>query len=470
MRHGGPAARRFFTPMSIRLKLIAWISALFMLMGILIYAPLSYIVPRKITTQILRGDIEIAKHISEQAKSYLLLNQNAALSPLLRDNLKRLKDAQYLFLQGADGRILSHTFTGGFPGALVSFNRADKSPYEVRAFSSAGKRVYDIAVPIARGGMGILHLGVSLDSGRKDIADIAKINYYIAVVILIVLGIGISVFLALGLLFSRQIIKLKNFAAAVGEGYFDNKLDIHSHDEIGALADAFNKMAKSLKEKIREIKRLNSIEERKRLAFDLHDGCAQDIAGIIKRIELCEKLFLQNRNQGMEELGALREAAKELLRRTRGVIFDLKSSENLLMDLPGDITEYVNKYRSQSGINVALTISDASKDIPREKSRDIFYIISEALNNIKKHSRAKSAQVSISIDSGHTIVIGVEDDGRGCNVSDAGPDVAACGKLGLTSMRRRAESLGGTFSVSSELNKGTSVLVRIPMSADWMGL
>lgn len=448
---------------SIRLKLVTWISVLFLLMGILIYTPLSYILPKKIISQILKRDIEIARYISEQAKGYLLSDNKIALSLLLRENLKKLQDAQYLFLQGSDNRILSHTFTEGFPRGLLSLNRRVRSSYEMKEFLSQGKRIYDIAVPILRGELGILHLGVSLESGKKDIAEITKINYYVAIVILVALGIGISLFLMLGLLFSRQIIKLKNFAIDVGRGHFDTKIDVRSDDEIGALARVFNEMAESLKEKIQEIKRLNSIEERNNLAFDLHDGCAQDMANIIKRLELCEKLFLRDQNKGREELSALKETTKELLFRTRSIIFDLKSSENSPTDLTRDITDYVNKFRAQSSINVALEISGPLRDISQEKSKGIFYIIAEALNNIKKHSQAKNAQLSISRDNEH-IIIDIKDDGRGFNLNDAKPDALRCGRLGLTSMRQRSKILGGTFSISSELNKGTEICARIPIA------
>lgn len=463
--------------MSIRLKLIAWITILFILIGILIYVPLSHILPQKIISQILKRDIEIAKYISEQAKDCLLFDRKIALSLLLRENLDRLEDAQYLFLEGADGNILSHTFAKEFPRGLLFFNRAAQSSYRVKEFTSAGKRIYDIAIPLLRGELGVLHLGVSLESGKKDIAEMAKINYYVAVVILVVLGIGISIFLTAGLLFSRQIIKLKNFTTVVGRGNFDTQIDIHSNDEIGTLAQAFNEMAKNLKEKIQEIKRLNSIEERNRIALDLHDGCAQDMANIIKRIELCEKLFLHNQKQAFEELNALKESTKELLHNTRGVIFDLKSSESLHADLARDITDYVNKYRTQNNINVALTISDAClpsrqalSDVPKEKSKDIFYIIIEALNNIKKHSQAENVQLLISRDSDRNVIIDIKDDGEGFDISDAQPDTLQSRKLGLTSMRQRAKALGGTISISSELNKGTDICVRVPIIADWMGL
>ncbi len=309
---------------SIRSKLILWICILFIFIGALIYIPLSNTLPQMITSQILKRDAEIAQYLSNETKNLLLLNDKVSLSILLHDNSDRLDDVRYLYVQNSEGDIISHTFVKGFPRGLLSFNLNNQSPYKVKGFLGKNGKVYDIAVPISNGELGTLHLGVSLESGKDDIAAISKINHYVTIVILAGLGIGIVVFLIIGFLFSNQIIKLKNFTSKIGGGDLEAKIDVKSKDEIGALASAFNEMALRLKEKIQEIKRLNAIEERNRIALDLHDGYAQDLANVIKRLELCEKLFKINHEEAFEELRILRENIKNLLNKTRQVIFDLK--------------------------------------------------------------------------------------------------------------------------------------------------
>src|SRR3989338_10612820 len=69
-------------------------------------------------------------------------------------------------------------------------------------------------------------------------------------------------------------------------------------------------------------------QERNRIALDLHDCCAQDLANIIKRLELCEKLFKIEPAKGFEELKALRGNTREILDKTRRVIFNLRSPED----------------------------------------------------------------------------------------------------------------------------------------------
>ncbi len=445
---------------SIRSKLIFWISTLFILIGLSIYLPLSIILPNKITSQVIKRDVEIAKFLSNETKNLLLLDDKIALSMLLHDNVDRLEDVRYLFIRGPGGDIITHTFSKGFPKGLLSFN-SGSYPHSVEGFLSNGRHLYDIAVPISRGELGTLHMGVSLESGKKDIAEIAKVNYYVAIVILIGLGIGIIVFLIIGVLFSNQIIRLKNFASKIGRGDLDAKIDIRSKDEIGALTVAFNEMVGHLKENIQEIKRLNTVEERNRIALDLHDGCAQDLANIIKRIELSERLYKIDPAKAIEELTLLRESTKTLLNRTRQVIFDLKSPEDPDFNLADNLTNYIKDYKENNDIDVNLNVSGSMDRITDKKS--VFYIIQEALTNVKKHSMARNVELNLETNNGSNLNILIKDDGKGFDIGRAGSPDSNFGKWGLISMRQRTDSLGGKFIIESVSQQGTMVSIDIPL-------
>ncbi|MBU4342428.1 MAG: sensor histidine kinase [Candidatus Omnitrophica bacterium] len=445
---------------SIRSKLIFWVAVLFIFIGLSIYLPLSIILPEKITSQVIKRDVDIAKFLSNETKSLLLLDDKIALSILLHDNLDRLEDVQYLFVRGPEEKIISHTFNKGFPKGLLSFNPGSY-PHSVKGFLSNNRRLYDIAIPILEGELGTLHMGISLESGKKDIAEIAKINYYVAIVILIGLGIGIVVFLIIGILFSNQIIRLKNFASRIGGGDLEAKIDIKSKDEIGELTTAFNEMVGHLKENIQEIKRLNTVEERNRIALDLHDGCAQDLANIIKRIELSERLYKIDPAKAIEELALLRESTKDLLNRTRQVIFDLKSPEETDFNIVDNLNSYLIEYKKSNNIDVNLNISGSIDGIVNKKS--VFYIIREALANVKKHSMARKVDLSLVANNGSNLKIFIKDDGKGFNVNRTELSGSSSGKWGLAGMRQRASSLGGTFVIESVPEQGTMVSIDIPL-------
>lgn len=450
---------------TLRSKFIFWICLLFILMGVLIFAPLSIILPEKISSQILKRDIRIAQYLAREVQEPLLINNKLALRLILEDRLENLSDVIYIFIRGHDNTIISSTFKKGFPRGLLRINPIINVPaqdlYSVSRFIANSKKVYDIAIPILNGELGELHLGVSLESSKTEIAEFIKINYYLATVIFIGLGVGILIFTLLGIFLSNRIIKLKDFATNIGRGNLDDRIDIKTKDEIGVLAASFNDMAMNLRAKIQEINRLNIIEERNRIAFDLHDGCAQNIASIIKRIELCEKLFKIDPQRAFEELEALRNEARGVLDMTRQVIFDLKLPENANFNLLDSLNNYTKSYQKQNDINVKLNVPGSFDAISPDKSRQVFYIIGEAFTNIRKHAQAKNVELRLEYNHGK-LSIEIKDDGKGFDIRETELAVSSCGKWGLIGMRQRASSLGGSLVINSAPQQGTRIYINIP--------
>ena len=128
-----------------------------------------------------------------------------------------------------------------------------------------------------------------------------------------------------------------------------------------------------------------------------------------------------------------------------------------------ELTQYINNYQKQCGIKVKLIFSDSIKSVDSLKAKNIFYIITEAFTNSRKHSNAQNAEVSLGIDNG-SLVINIKDNGDGFNVSDFSGNITGYEKLGLISMQQRANSLGGTFSIKSKLKEGTLISVTVPLS------
>lgn len=257
----------------LRIKYILWVCILFLAVGPVIYIPLSIYLPDKITSQILKRDMKIAEYISHEIKDPLLTRDELALNLLLHDNLENLQDAEYIFIQDGKGKIVAHTFAQGFPVDLLNINQGKSSG--VKKFLAGGKEYFDLAVPIFAGSRDRLHLGVALKSGKKEIAEFARINYYVAGAIFIGLSLGFAILLVLG---------------------------------------------------TQEVKRIISLEERNRLAVELHDGMAQSLANVVMRLELCQKLFENNSIQATDELNKLKENARELVKDARRAIANLKEA------------------------------------------------------------------------------------------------------------------------------------------------
>ena len=461
---------------TLRSKFIFWISVLFVLMGTLIFAPLSVILPEKISSQILKRDIRIAQYLAREIQEPLLINNKLVLQLLLEDRLTNLDDAIYIFIKEPNGNIVLSTFKEGFPRGLLKFNpiappagginRANdrnKDIYSVMKFVANGEKAYDIATPLLEGELGELHLGVSLESSKTEITEFSGINYYVAAIIFAGLGVGILIFTFLGIFLSSRIIRLKDFAAKIGDGDLENRIELKTNDELGSLAVSFNEMASSLKEKIEKIKRLSYLEERNRIALEFHDGLAQDLANIIKRLELCERLFTKEPLKAYNELQSLQKNTRGILQNVREIIMDLKSHEERDFKLLNKLSNFLKDYEEQNQISVRLNISGATDAVSPQKAKQVYFIITEALTNVKKHSLAKNVRMELE-SSGNNLKINIQDDGKGFDVNKELFNASDLGKLGLLGMKQRAVSLRGAFAVESELDKGTKVSLSIPLN------
>lgn len=449
---------------TLKSKFIFWICSLFILTGIIIFIPLSIILPDKISSQILKRDIRIAHYLSREVCELLFINNKLALKLLLEDRLENLSDAIYIFIRGRDDAIISSTFQEGFPKGLLRINNPSENLYSVSKLNINGKRAYDIAIPLLRGELGSLHLGVSLESSKTEIAEFTKINYYVAIVIFIGMGVGILIFTLLSVFLSDRIKKLEDFATKVGKGDLNDTIDIRTKDEIGSLAASFNKMVVDLKEKIETIKRLSYLEERNRIAVEFHDGIAQDLATIIKRLELCEELFKNEPAEGFAELKTLTDNTKDILDKTRQAIFDLKLPQGADFNLLNNLKNHIRDYQKQYNINIKFIVFGPLNNIPMDKSKSIFYIISEALTNIRKHACAKNAELRLEYSGNNELIIDIKDDGQGFDLKEAESSAPNRGKWGLMGMRQRAVSLGGTMLINTVPDLGTEISFDIPLS------
>jgi signal transduction histidine kinase len=122
------------------------------------------------------------------------------------------------------------------------------------------------------------------------------------------------------------------------------------------------------------------------------------------------------------------------------------------------VNSYCAKFQSLNhGIGVAREITAQERDIPKGLKIVIYRILQEALNNVSKHSRAKTVKVSLRRKE-EGIELGIEDDGAGFDVEDSQPQELGHG-IGLSSMKERAHLSGGSISIQSRKGRGTALIV-----------
>ncbi|MFH1876075.1 MAG: HAMP domain-containing protein [Candidatus Omnitrophota bacterium] len=394
-----------------------------------------------------------------------ILTQNTSRLKLLVENEKKLDpDTAYVFIIDASGRILTHTFEGGFPVDLINANVLTKNKdFNIQLLDTQRGFIYDIDVPILLDAsiIGQVRLGV-LQSGIQK--TIALIDVTIAIVALSIIVVSMLLANKISALITDPISRLVKAVQLIKKGDFSTRLTVTSRDEIGFLADAFNSMAADLKQLIGQKEEFTKLEERKKIALDLHDNCAQDLANLIKRLEFCERLFKIEPIKAFEELAILRDNIREHLVKTRQIIYGFKGQGHEDFILLEEIREYIAQYERYTNIYVTLSVSESiTADILADKSRNIYFIITEALTNVRKHANAHNVQIHLDNTSLNELNINIKDDGKGFNVREVESTASRLGKWGLMSMRERLSFLKGSMSINSTPGQGTEISVRIPL-------
>jgi signal transduction histidine kinase len=208
------------------------------------------------------------------------------------------------------------------------------------------------------------------------------------------------------------------------------------------------------------------IDERVRIARELHDGLAQVLTYITAQTLAVRKLVADGRTEDAQrQLGAMADAVKSVYADVREEILGLRASSNGPARLVPTLRRYVEDYGRLASLSVRLEADSEAEslDLPGSVEIQLMRIAQEALRNIRKHAQAEHATVRIVVDDGH-LDLEVMDDGRGF---DAG-DTACTGwpRFGLQTMHERAAALGGSFEVASVPGAGTTISVEVPLAME----
>ncbi|MGE7957605.1 sensor histidine kinase [Pseudomonas sp. NPDC089530] len=200
-------------------------------------------------------------------------------------------------------------------------------------------------------------------------------------------------------------------------------------------------------------------DERKRVAYDLHDGLAQTLAGLHQRLQGFAGRCPQLPEALHGELQAILHLAQGCVGEGRQLIGGLRP--NVLDDfgLFKAIDKEADRLRD-AGIQVHWRQQSDAR-LPGAREIALFRIAQEGINNILKHARASHAQLSLEVTDAQAM-LALEDDGVGCTLDHLPPD-GDNQHLGLAAMRERASLLGGELSWRSAPGSGTRLLARVPL-------
>ena len=204
---------------------------------------------------------------------------------------------------------------------------------------------------------------------------------------------------------------------------------------------------------------LSVVEERNRLARDLHDSVSQTLFSMSLTAEAVLLAVDTEPEMAKRELANLRDLSRAALQEMRGLIFELRPADLEAEGLVPALEKHIEVLRRTSRFDVQVR-ADAYEPQPTKVELTIFRIVQEALNNAMRHSGAARIEIEITQQDG-AIVIVVADDGAGFDTEH--PQVRGR-RLGITSMEERAKELGGRLSVESAPGRGTRVVLEVPVA------
>ncbi|MBN9389837.1 MAG: GAF domain-containing sensor histidine kinase [Chloroflexi bacterium] len=200
-----------------------------------------------------------------------------------------------------------------------------------------------------------------------------------------------------------------------------------------------------------------AIQERQRLARNLHDSVTQSLFSLTLLIEAGRRQLQNDKLAQFEGLfDLLGETAYKSLKEVRLLAYQLRLPLLEQEGLAGALKLRLDAVEKRSGVEPRLILEGDTSTLPLEWEENLYGIVVEALNNVLKHSRAKAVTVRLKVTK-RMVSLEIRDKGVGFNPAL----LKDSGGLGMTSMRQRAALMGGSFTIKSLPTQGTTVRVKI---------
>jgi two-component system, NarL family, sensor histidine kinase LiaS len=254
----------------------------------------------------------------------------------------------------------------------------------------------------------------------------------------------------------NRLFNLRTATQAWQQGDFTVTVVDELPDEIGNFAHDLNHMARQFETLLLAQQDLAALEERYRLASDLHDSVKQQITAAMFQISAAQALIEkdpQAARTSMEHAGKLTHAAQKEM---SAIIFELRPAALEGKGLVAALRKYVEEWSEQTGASVTLRI-EGDNNLSAEIERIVFRIVQEALSNVARHAHTNTASIGLvfALDE---LSIEITDEGVGFS---AGAEHTA--GYGIQNMHSRIRQLGGEMTILSSPGQGTCVSASIPL-------
>jgi signal transduction histidine kinase len=317
--------------------------------------------------------------------------------------------------------------------------------------------------------LGVLLMDISLVDARKHLAQNLRGDLILSIVSTLLITAG--VYVLIHRLVVQRVEAHSRPLTRYAKGDFTSRLPSPPSpaDELDELALTFNRMADELEHKAREQESRHElrwkaiVEERERVAREIHDSLAQLMGYVSTKASAIRLLLAQNQlPEADRQLKQLTAAAGESFMDLRATILGLRTADSRGKGFEATVKELTTELSELTEIQIEVSLPDDGLpcELSPESELHLLRITQEALTNVRKHAATDRAWIEMKCHD-HTFELTISDQGVGFNPEDPPTDHRP--RFGLSTMRERAEAIGASFHIEAEPDEGTRLTVLLPL-------
>lgn len=315
--------------------------------------------------------------------------------------------------------------------------------------------------------IGLQVILLALSNNPLTLSSILLLTGYVFV-------ISISISIYFGYIHSQPLKKrleeISTFITVLDRGNYKTRIIDHEQDEISRIKDSLNQLAEKIENQVHSLQRLAdekteladkahqaaTIEERQRLARDLHDAVSQQLFAIGMLSSAAVRLLESNSDKAKEMIKDIADLSAQAQVEMRALLLHLRPVHLGRDSLHDGINKLVEELKSKCNLEFETNLSEITS-LSKGTEDHIFRIIQEALSNILRHADATKVKLRIFQKDAH-VFLHIDDNGKGFNFTEE-----KVTSYGLKTMKERCVEIGGVFNVQSKEGLGTYINIKVPI-------
>lgn len=402
--------------MKLWIKIALLNSLIVTLLSILIGIGIRDTVINAMRSELTYQGISLAQHLSDRIADSLLLKDIYRITEAISDVSRNEKDIEYVYVTDEAGRMLSHTFTGGYPEDILQWNLLERDLSKTQLLITEKGYIRDIGVRVFEGMSAEVHIGVREERIEQTLARLRNIIIGLTGFVIIC---GAVVSFVMSRITTRHLDTLVQFTSGLGRGDFDQQIRISSSDEVGELARRFESLSAELKshrEKLEESYKQMLRTEKLTALGRLSAGLAHELRNPLTSIKVLFQTFRDDPKLTRRDMEVVLAAAEQMddllikfLRFAKSDEFNL--TEVYLNGILKQVAKLVEFQMQKQSITLSFQLS---KLPPIKADRSLLQqaVMNLILNAIEAMPEGGSLGVISHQDDGY-YRIGISDTGKG---------------------------------------------------------